>query len=208
LPYLWFRKFLTIEQLPRITDFCIYIYVFGCRLSLVRLYDSNFGITPVDDIYNRDHFYCVLLPHSAYFIRQFLVCALFFSYCFGEIMCIRDSYVYQIGGLFFLFVKVISSPLAGIVLSVIMLRFQYSLKSSFSSMLSGVYLYYGLLSSINSASSASFWWITFATPSSLFAYSVDASCSHVTVMCWILSDSFPYLLNSSSVFGCFKIYFL
>ena len=86
-----------------------------------------------------DHLYCVLLPHSAYFIRQFLVFVLFFS-CFGEFMCIRDSYVYQIGGLCFLFVKVMSGQLAGIVLSVIMLRFQYGLKLSFSSTLAGVYL--------------------------------------------------------------------
>ena len=46
------KKFLTIEHVPRITDFCscTYIYVFGCRLSLVRLCDSDLGITPVDDI--------------------------------------------------------------------------------------------------------------------------------------------------------------
>ena len=36
--------------MPRITDCCSCIYVFGCRLSLVRLCDSDFGITPVDDI--------------------------------------------------------------------------------------------------------------------------------------------------------------
>ena len=30
--------------------FCVCIYVFGCRLSLFRLCDSDFGITPVDDI--------------------------------------------------------------------------------------------------------------------------------------------------------------
>ena len=36
--------------MPRITDFCSCIYVFGCKLSLVRLCDSDFGITPVDDI--------------------------------------------------------------------------------------------------------------------------------------------------------------
>ena len=36
--------------MPRITDFCSCIYVLGCRLSLVRLCDSDFGITPVDDI--------------------------------------------------------------------------------------------------------------------------------------------------------------
>jgi hypothetical protein len=36
--------------MPRITDFCICVYVFGCKLSLFRLCDSDFGITPVDDI--------------------------------------------------------------------------------------------------------------------------------------------------------------
>ena len=28
----------------------IYIYLLGCKLSLVRLYDSVFEITPVEDI--------------------------------------------------------------------------------------------------------------------------------------------------------------
>jgi len=35
---------------PRITYFCICIYVFGCKLNLFRLCCSDFGITPVDDI--------------------------------------------------------------------------------------------------------------------------------------------------------------
>ena len=30
--------------------FCICVYVFGCKLSLFRLCDSDFGITPVDDV--------------------------------------------------------------------------------------------------------------------------------------------------------------
>ena len=38
---------------------------------------------------------CVLLPHSTYCIRQFLVFILFIVYRFGEIMCVRYSYVYQ-----------------------------------------------------------------------------------------------------------------
>jgi hypothetical protein len=45
--------------------------------------------------------YCFLLPHSTYFIRQFLVFVLFVGYCFGEIMCIWNSYVYQEGVLCF-----------------------------------------------------------------------------------------------------------
>ena len=36
--------------MPRITDFCSCIYVFGCKLSLLGLCDSDFGITPADDI--------------------------------------------------------------------------------------------------------------------------------------------------------------
>ena len=36
--------------MPKITDFCICVYVFGCKLSFFRLCDSDFGITPVDDI--------------------------------------------------------------------------------------------------------------------------------------------------------------
>jgi len=77
---------------PRITDFCSCMYVFGCRLSLVRLCNS-------------DYFCCLLLPHSTYFIRQFLVLVLFVNYCFGEIMCIWDSYVYQKDVLCFLIHK-------------------------------------------------------------------------------------------------------
>ena len=42
--------FLTFEHVPRITDFCSCVYVLGCRLSFVRLCDSDFGITAVDDI--------------------------------------------------------------------------------------------------------------------------------------------------------------
>jgi len=44
------NKFRTIEHVPRITDFCICIYVLGCKLSFVRPCDSDFGINPVGDI--------------------------------------------------------------------------------------------------------------------------------------------------------------
>jgi hypothetical protein len=58
------------------------------------------------------------------------VFVLFVGYCFGEIMCIRDSYVYQKVFFVFLFMRVMSGRLEGIMLSVIMLPFQYSLKLS------------------------------------------------------------------------------
>jgi hypothetical protein len=50
--------------------------------------------------------------HTAHiFIRQSLVFVLFVGYCLGEIMCIRDSYVYQKGVLCFLIKKVTSGRL-------------------------------------------------------------------------------------------------
>ena len=48
-----------------------------------------------------------MLPHSTYFIRQFLVFVLFIVYCFGEIMCIWDSYVYQKGVFCFLLLLIL-----------------------------------------------------------------------------------------------------
>ena len=56
----------------------------------------------------------------------------------------------------FLFMKVMSGRLNSIVLSVSMPRFQNSLKLSFSNTLAGVYLHYGLFSTIKSAVSANF----------------------------------------------------
>jgi hypothetical protein len=50
--------------------------------------------------------------------------------------------------------------------------------------------------------------MTFATPSCLFTHSVGASCSHATVMCWIVSDSFPHLLHNSSMFWLLQNMFL
>ena len=91
--------------MPRITDFCSCIYILGCRLSVVRLCDSDFGITPVNDIAVGITFaaFCFHIAHN--FIRQFLVLLLFVGYCFGKIMCIWDSYVYQKGVLCFLIHK-------------------------------------------------------------------------------------------------------
>ena len=55
------------------------------------------------------------------------------------------------------------------------------------------------LLAINAVASDSFCWLTFATPSCLFTYSVGANCSHAVVMCWIVSGSFPHLLHSSLI---------
>ena len=126
--------------MPRITDFCSCVCVFGCKLGLVRLCESNFGITPVDDITIGITCAAFLLPHSTYFIRQFLVLVLFVGIVlarlceYGRAMPIKKLFFV------FLFIKIMSGRLKGIILSVSMLRFQYGLKFSFSNTLAAVYL--------------------------------------------------------------------
>jgi len=125
---------------PRITHFCICIYVLGCKLSLVRLCDSDCGITPVDDITIgiTCAVFCFHMTHISFASSWYLFCLsviVLVRLCvFGTAMSIKK--------VFFVFctIKVMSGRLKGTVLSVSMLRFQYSLKFSFSSTLAGVYL--------------------------------------------------------------------
>jgi len=125
---------------PRITDFCSCIYIFRCRLSLVRLCDIDFGITPVDDITIgiTCAAFCFHIEHisfaSSWYFFCLLVIVLMRLYVFGTAMSIKKVFFVL------LFIKVMSGRLKGIVLSVSMLRFQYSLKFSFCSTLAGVYL--------------------------------------------------------------------
>ena len=62
--------------MPRITDFCSCIYVLGCRLSVVRLCDSDFGITPVDDITIRITCatFCFHMAHISFTSSWYLFC--------------------------------------------------------------------------------------------------------------------------------------
>ena len=128
--------------MPRITDFCSCIYVFGCRLSLLRLCDSDFGITPVDDItiWIICGAFCFHTEHISFASSWYLFCLsviVLVRLCvFGTAMSIKRVKVFFV----FLFIKVMSGRLKGTVLSVRMLRFQCSLKFSFSSTLAGVYL--------------------------------------------------------------------
>jgi len=112
---------------PRITDFCSCIYVLGCKLSLVRLCDSDFGITPVDDITIgiTCAAFCFHIAHISFPSSWYLFCLsviVLARLCvFGTAMSIEKVFFV------FLFTKGMSSRLKGIVLSVSMLRFQYSL---------------------------------------------------------------------------------
>jgi len=124
---------------PRITDFCICVYVFGCKLILFRLCDSDFGITSVDDntIGITCTAFCFHIAHISFASSWYLFCLsviVLARLCvFGTAMSIKKVFFD------FSFMKVTSGRLEGIVLSVIMLPFQYSLKLSFSSTLAGVY---------------------------------------------------------------------
>jgi len=123
---------------PRITDFCICIHVFESKLSLVRLCDSDFGITPVDNITIgiTCAAFCFHIAHISFASSCYLFCLsvlVLARLCvFGTAMSIKKVFFV------FLFIKVMSGRLKVIVLSVSMLRFQYGLKFSFFSTLAGM----------------------------------------------------------------------
>ena len=92
--YLWFRKFLTIEHVSRITDFCICIYVFGCKLSLFRLCDSDFGITPVEDI-----IIGIICAAFCFHMAHISLASSWYLFCVSVIvlgrLCVSGSYYYH-----------------------------------------------------------------------------------------------------------------
>ena len=68
--------FLTVEHVPRITDFCSCICVLGCKLSLVSLCGGDFGITPVDDtaIGITCAAFCFHIAHISFASSYYLFC--------------------------------------------------------------------------------------------------------------------------------------
>jgi len=93
---------------PRITDFCSCIYVLGCKLGLVRLCDSDFGITPVDDITIGIPCaaFCFHIAHISFASSWYLFClsviVLVRLSVFGKAMSIKKVFFV------FLFIKVMS----------------------------------------------------------------------------------------------------
>jgi len=116
------------------------MYVLGCRLSLVRLSDSDFGITPIDDITIG-----ITCAAICFYTEHISFASSWYLFCLSVIvlarLCVFGTAM-PIKKLFFvlLFIKVMSGRLKGIVSSVSKLRFHYSLKFSFSSTLAGAYL--------------------------------------------------------------------
>ena len=109
--------------MPRITDFCIFIFVFGCKLSLVRLCDSDFGITPIHGITIgiTCAAFCFHMAHISFASSRYLLCLsviVLVRLCvFGTAMSIKKVFFV------FLFIKVMSDQLKGIVLSISTQRF-------------------------------------------------------------------------------------
>jgi len=96
---------------PRTTDFCSCMYVFGCKLSLVRLWDSDFGITPVDDIISgiTCASFCFHIAHISFASPWYFFCLsviVLARLCvFGRAMSIKKVFFV------FLFIKIMSGRL-------------------------------------------------------------------------------------------------
>ena len=139
-------------------EFCICLYLLGCRLSLFRLCGNDFGITLVDDIINRITcgVFCFHIAHISFASSWYLFSS---SVVVLARLCVRiwDSYVYQKDVFFFLYMNVVSGRLnsycfvrkyAAVPVQLEIVIFQYTGCC--------VYSQYGLFSSVNSAASASF----------------------------------------------------
>ena len=100
------KSFLQLNVCQELQIFCSCIYVLGWRLSLVILCDSDFGITPVDDITIgiTCAAFCFHIAHISFASSRYLFCL---SVIFVEVMCVWDSYVYQKGVLCFLIITII-----------------------------------------------------------------------------------------------------
>ena len=89
------KSFLQLNMCQELQIFAVVCIVFGCKLSLVRLWGSDFVITFVDDITVGIicAAFCFQITHIVFASSWYNF--LFVGYCFGEIMCIWESYVYQ-----------------------------------------------------------------------------------------------------------------
>ena len=108
--------------MPRITDFCSCVYVLGCKLSVVRLCDIDFGISPVDDITIgiTCAAFCFHMTHISFVSSWYLLClsviVLVRLYVFGTAMSIKKVFFV------FLFMKVRSGRLKLLLLLLLLLR--------------------------------------------------------------------------------------
>ena len=86
------KSFFTIDHVPRITDFCIFMYVFGCRLNLFRLCDSDFGITPIVTNGITWAVFCFHIAHISFASSWYLFClsvTVLARLCLGQ-LCLSE----------------------------------------------------------------------------------------------------------------------
>jgi hypothetical protein len=104
------------------------MYVFGCKLSLFRLCDSDFGITAVDDIAMviTCTVFCFHITLTSFAISRYFSCfsvIILARLCvFGTAMSIRKAFFVV------LFMKVISGRLEGIIIIIIIIVTCFDLK--------------------------------------------------------------------------------
>jgi len=93
------KSFLQLNMCQELQIFAV-IYMYSSAGCLVRLCDSDFGITPIEDITIgiTCAAFCCHIAHISFASSWYF----FVIYCFGEIVCIWDGYVYQNGVLCFL----------------------------------------------------------------------------------------------------------
>ena len=126
------KSFLQLNMCQELQIFVLVYMYWGCRLSVVRLCDSDFGITAVDDITVgiTCAAFCFHTAHISFASSWYLFCL---SVIVLARLCVFGTAV-SIKMVFFvfLFINFMSGRLKVFVLSVSMLRLQYSLKFSFS----------------------------------------------------------------------------
>ena len=88
--------------MPRITDFCSCIYVLGCKLSFVRLCDSDFGITAVDDITVG-----IICAVFCFHIAHISFASSWYLFCLSVIVLARLRYYYFIYDYYFIYFIII-----------------------------------------------------------------------------------------------------
>jgi len=87
------KSFLQLNMCQELQIFAVvYIYIFGCKLSLVRLWDSDFGITPVDDITIGITCvaFCFHIAHTSFASSWYL-------FCLSVIVIVYYYYYYYTG---------------------------------------------------------------------------------------------------------------
>jgi len=135
------KSFLQLNICQKLHIFAVVCMYSGASYVLLDFVIVTLELLPVDDVTIgiTCAAFCFHMAHISFASSWYLFCLSVTVWegglcVFGTAVCIKKVFIV------FLFIKVMSGPLKCIFLSVSMLRFQYSLKFSFSSTLAAEYL--------------------------------------------------------------------